>query len=139
MQQFDKTYGRKYDNNKPKNGGDNNSLCLISYEEWTLIKAYVKSVCHSKPVILLSFIRGSVHCCKKCVVILNLCSMSYVEDHVSWNITNWTYPLVAHTVYDVSCNKSLCHEANCYIWHKILFPLEDLEKRRLEWFSLNVV
>lgn len=83
MQQFDKTDGRKYDNNTPKSGGNNNSLRLISYEEYTHNMAYVKSVCHSKTVILLSIIRGSVHCCKKCAVILNLCSMSYVEDHVS--------------------------------------------------------
>jgi len=44
MHQFDKTEGRKFDNNKLKNGGNNNSLRLISYEEWTHIKAYVKSV-----------------------------------------------------------------------------------------------
>ena len=95
MHQFDKTEGRKYENNKPKNGVDKYSLRLVSYEEWTHIRAYVKSVCQSKSAILLSIIRGSVHCCKKCAVILNLCSMSYVEDHVSWNITIWTYPLVA--------------------------------------------
>ena len=82
MHQFDKTEGRKYENNKPKNGGDDR-FGLVSYEERTHVRAYVKSVRHSKPVILLSVIRRSVHCCKKCAAILNLCSMSYVEDHVS--------------------------------------------------------
>lgn len=33
MHQFDKTEGRKYENNKLKNGGDNDNLRLVSYEE----------------------------------------------------------------------------------------------------------
>lgn len=33
MHKFDKTEGRKYDNNKPTNGGDNNSVRFISYKE----------------------------------------------------------------------------------------------------------